>query len=64
METRVRPFPCSGCGAPTVQITIEVGRKQATMRSCSTCDHRSWHALGEPVELEGVLAGLAVSRSR
>ena len=64
METPVRPFPCSGCGAPTVEITIEIGRRPATMRSCSTCDQRSWHTLGEQVELEGVLAGLAVSRSR
>ena len=64
MESRVRPVPCSGCGAPSVEITIVVGRRPATMRSCSTCDQRSWHTLGEPVELEGVLAGLAVSRSR
>ena len=60
----MRSFPCPGCGASTVEITIEVGRKEATMRSCSTCDRRSWHTHGESVDLKGVLAGLAVSRAR
>lgn len=29
-----------------------------TMRSCSTCDHRSWYRHGIEVPLEGVLATL------
>jgi hypothetical protein len=45
-----------------VEITITLGRAEATMRSCSQCDRRFWSADGETVELDGVLADLSDAR--
>lgn len=37
---------------------------QLLMRSCSTCDSRSWHRDGESVELGGVLHDISAVPTR
>jgi hypothetical protein len=53
---------CERCGGSLVAITFTVGGEPRTMRSCSACDHRTWHAGGAPVGLDGVLAALHNTR--
>ena len=55
---------CSRCNAPLVEITVTLAGAEATMRSCSTCDSRTWISDGRPVDLEGVLAELQVEPRR
>ena len=52
--------PCPDCHAPLVEIELPVGRSHATLRSCSNCEHRSWHGDEGEIELAGVLAALGV----
>jgi hypothetical protein len=54
---------CAGCDGPLVEITLTIDGEPVTMRSCSTCDRRSWHRGGEQVELAGLL-GVAPGRRR
>jgi hypothetical protein len=41
-----------------VSITFDFEGEPRTMRSCSACDHRTWLAGSERIELDGVLAEL------
>jgi hypothetical protein len=42
-----------------VEIELVIDGSPLTMRSCGTCDLRSWHRGDESVELGGVLADLS-----
>jgi len=55
MEVEAVEARCSQCGTPVVEIHLAGGPSNMTMRSCSTCDHRSWYRHGIEVPLEGVL---------
>ncbi len=55
---------CSGCGRAFVEIVLDVGGQQVTMRSCSSCDVRSWHGPDGELPLDGVLAGLSSAVKR
>jgi hypothetical protein len=46
---------CRACGNELIEIALTIDGSRLTMRSCSTCDSRSWHRDGESVELGGVL---------
>lgn len=39
-----------------VEIAVDLGARQVTMRSCSACDRRWWDSEGDALELRGVLA--------
>lgn len=54
---------CPGCAGPLVEITLTLDGAPVTMRSCSSCDRRSWHRGEEQVELTGLL-GVAPGRRR
>ena len=47
---------CPGCAGSLVEITLSIDGDDVTMRSCSTCDRRSWHRGGLSLPLAGVLA--------
>jgi hypothetical protein len=53
---------CERCGGSLVAITFTVSDEPRTMRSCSACDHRTWLAGGDPINLDGVLAELHDNR--
>jgi hypothetical protein len=55
---------CSGCSGPLVEITLTMDGEPVTMRSCSSCDRRSWHRGGHQVELTGLIGGLPAQRRR
>lgn len=55
---------CNGCGRDLVEIGLTIDGSRLVMRSCSTCDTRSWHRDGDPVELEGVLTDLSAVPTR
>lgn len=59
------PAPrCPRCDAPLVEITVTLAGSEATMRSCSTCDQRTWVSHGRQVDLDGVLSDLQVEPRR
>jgi hypothetical protein len=47
---------CERCGGSLVSITFDVDGEPRTMRSCSACDHRTWLAGAERIDLDGVLS--------
>lgn len=55
---------CVGCGQVVVEINLLIDGEDLTMRSCSNCDHRSWHRGGTQVDLGGILADLSSSPTR
>jgi hypothetical protein len=46
---------CGRCDSPLVEISIVRGESTVSMRSCSTCDTRSWEADGRLVGLPDIL---------
>lgn len=56
------PLRCPRCDAPYVEITVNLSGTEATMRSCSECDQRTWITDGRPADLECVLSDLTVER--
>jgi hypothetical protein len=50
---------CGACGTELVQIALTIDGARLLMRSCSSCDTRSWHRDGESIELDGVLHDLS-----
>lgn len=50
---------CPTCAEELVEIELVIDGAPLTMRSCGTCDRRSWHRGDESVELGGVLADLS-----
>ena len=58
------PLRCPRCNAPYVEITVTLGGTNATMRSCSECDQRTWVTDGRPADLHGVLSDLSVEPRR
>ena len=46
---------CGACESPLVEIRIVRGETTVSMRSCSTCDTRSWEADGRPAALPDIL---------
>lgn len=50
---------CPTCTTELVEIKLTIDGSRLMMRSCSTCDNRSWHRDGESVELDGVLTDLS-----
>lgn len=61
---RPRTEPCVGCGQEVVEINLLIDGEDLTMRSCSNCDHRSWHRGGAQVDLGGILADLSSTPTR
>ena len=55
---------CQGCGRAYVEISLEVGGRMMTMRSCSNCDVRQWHTPDGEKALDGVLADISASTGR
>lgn len=55
---------CGTCSNETVEIAMTIDGAQLLMRSCSTCDSRSWHRDGESVELGGVLHDISAVPTR
>ncbi len=55
---------CQACGNEEVEIALTVDGSRLLMRSCSTCDSRSWHRDGESVELGGVLHDISATPTR
>lgn len=50
---------CKVCGNEDVEIGLTIDGSRLVMRSCSTCDTRSWHRDGDRVDLDGVLTDLS-----
>ncbi|MEZ5320799.1 MAG: hypothetical protein R2698_01720 [Microthrixaceae bacterium] len=55
---------CPNCGDTVVEIRLVIDHSDLMMRSCSTCEVRSWHRGGEQVDLHGILADLSSSPTR
>lgn len=55
---------CPSCGKELVEIGLTVDGHRLLMRSCNTCDTRSWHRDGETVELNGLLTDLSATKTR
>jgi len=55
---------CANCENELVEIGLTIDGSRLVMRSCATCDTRSWHRDGEVVELDGVLADLSSTPTR
>ena len=55
---------CRACGNEQVEIAMTVDGSRLLMRSCSTCDTRSWHRDGESVQLDGVLHDISAVPTR
>ena len=55
---------CKSCGGEMVEIGLTIDDARLVMRSCDTCDVRSWHRDGEVVELHGLLADLSNTPTR
>ena len=54
---------CPMCGAPLVEITINVGAGQRKMCSCARCDRCWWNVEGRLTDLDGVISDLAEPQS-
>jgi hypothetical protein len=50
---------CGTCGNDQIEIGLTLDGSRLVMRSCSTCDRRTWHRDGDQVELDGVLHDLS-----
>lgn len=57
-EVYMSATACPACGAPLVEIAIEVGAGTRTLCSCSTCDQRWWQVDGRLTTLDGVIDDL------
>lgn len=56
---------CETCGGPVIEITVQGVDAVLTMRSCATCESRSWtDEAGAPVSMTSVLAEMAVVGGR
>jgi hypothetical protein len=55
---------CRNCGNEEVEIGLTIDGSRLVMRSCSTCDVRSWHRDGDQVDLDGVLHDLSLIPTR
>lgn len=55
---------CAGCGRAFVEITLDVGGRAMTMKSCSACDIRRWYGPDGSLALDGVLADIASTTGR
>ena len=69
LDTPAEPTPrreirCGACSETLVEINLLIDGEELTMRSCSRCDHRSWHRGDAQVELGGILADLSSSPTR
>lgn len=53
---------CERCGGSLVSITLTITAEPRTMRSCSSCDHRSWVAGSRRIDLDLVLNELSEHR--
>ena len=59
------PVPvCPACANEMVEINLLIDGEALSMRSCATCDTRSWHRGESQVDLGGVLADLSSSPTR
>jgi hypothetical protein len=47
-----------------VEIELTVDGSDLVMRSCSTCDTRTWRRDGEAVDLDGVIADISSAPTR
>ncbi len=57
-----RAMACPTCRlSQLVEISVRMGDRNLTMRSCSRCEGRWWDSDGERLDLPGVL-GLAARR--
>jgi hypothetical protein len=55
---------CEICGGDLVEIELTVDGSDLVMRSCSTCDTRTWRRDGEDVEFDGVIADISSAPTR
>jgi transcription elongation factor Elf1 len=55
---------CPTCGDEVVVIGLVVDGSNLVMRSCATCDTRTWHLGREAVDVEAVLAAVGHSAGR
>jgi len=55
---------CETCRNELVEIGLTIDGSRLVMRSCSTCDTRSWHRDGDPVHLDGVLTDISAVPTR
>ena len=55
---------CGGCGREYVEICLDVGGREMTMRSCSYCDTRQWFGPDGERALDGVLADISATSGR
>lgn len=49
------PEPCPRCGTELVVIGLLVDGSNLLMRSCDTCDTRTWQLGPQPVDLDTAL---------
>jgi hypothetical protein len=63
-STTAATVRCRSCDDVVVEIEMVIDGAPLTMRSCSTCDSRSWHRGGAEIELGGVLADLSRAPTR
>jgi hypothetical protein len=53
---------CERCRNTLVEISLTIGERPVTMRSCARCDRRSWSSEGESLALGGVLDRIGATR--
>lgn len=55
---------CGRCGQEVVVIALVVDGTNLEMRSCATCDTRTWHLGRQAVDVNAVLAAVGHSAGR
>ncbi|HBX79384.1 MAG TPA: hypothetical protein DEG43_17225 [Acidimicrobiaceae bacterium] len=55
---------CVPCGLELVEISLAIDGEDITMRSCSSCDSRSWYRGEEEISLRGILSGISSAPTR
>lgn len=55
---------CTRCADVLAEIDMVIDGDPLVMRSCSTCDTRSWHRYGVATDLATILADLAQTDRR
>lgn len=58
------PEPCPTCGHELVVIGLVVDGTNLVMRSCATCDVRTWQLGREPVDVGTVLEAVGQGAGR
>ncbi len=56
--------PCPTCTSELVTLTINVDGHDLIMRSCQTCDTRTWALAGSEIDLEDALEHVGTHAGR